>query len=247
MKKLAVLCASVLVLFSGCASQEIPAEPTEEENNSIPMTDEPLPENASYNPADNTFYITPTTEPPEETIIPNDVSVDADATPLASFGYEVFQDRAVITDFTGKETMITVPSHIGEYPVTEIGHYAFEAGWDIVSINIPDSVTMISEQAFADCESLYTVTIPDSVTFIGRGAFSNCLSLTELTIPESVTETQEEMLTGCGVQNLYILNPNLEYTSWGLEDAETKCTIHAPAGSAILKWAEENGFPTEEL
>ena len=249
MKKLAVLCASVLILFSGCASQEIPTQEADGNTNEnvVPMTDEPLPENASYNPDDNTYYITPTTEPPEETIVPDDVSVDADATPLASFGYEVFQDRAVITDFTGKETMITVPSHIGDYPVTEIGHYAFEAGWDIVSIDIPDSVTMISEQAFADCESLYTVNIPDTVTFIGRGAFSNCLSLTELTIPESVTETQEEMLTGCGVQNLYILNPDLEYNSWGLEDAESKCTIHAPAGSAILTWAEENDFPTEEL
>lgn len=251
MRKLAVLCASVLVLFSGCASS-VPVQQEENDapaldENGIPFTEEALPENASYNPADNTFYITPTTEPPAETIVPDNVSIDAGATPLDSFGYEVFQDGAVITDFKGKETTITVPSHIGDYSVIEIGHYAFEASWDVISITIPDTVTAISEQAFADCESLMTVEIPDSVTFIGRGAFSNCLALTELTIPESVTETQEEMLTGCAVQDLYILNPDLEYNSWGLEDAEFKCTIHAPAGSAILKWAEKNDFPTEEL
>ena len=241
MKKLAVLCASVLVLFTGCKVQSVPQE---EETEPIPETTE-LPENASYDPDTNTVYIFPTTETPEETVVPDSVDIDAEATSLDVLSYEVFADRAVITDFNGSDTDIIITSHIGSYPVTEIGHYAFEAAWDVTSITLPDSVTTISEQAFADCESLTSVNIPENVTFIGRGAFSNCLSLKELTIPASVTDTQEEMLTGCAVEDLYILNPNLEYNSWGLEDAETKCTIHAPAGSAILTWAEQNGFPTE--
>ena len=239
MRKLAVLCASVLILFTGCKAQSIP-----QEEEAVPETSE-LPENASYDPDTNTVYIFPTTEPPEETVIPDSVDIDAGATSLDVLSYEVFADRAVITDFSGSDTNIIVTSHIGSYPVTEIGHYAFEASWDVTSITLPETVTTISEQAFADCESLTSVNIPETVTFIGRGAFSNCLSLKELTLPASVTDTQEEMLTGCAVEDLYILNPNLEYTSWVLEDAETKCTIHAPAGSAILTWAEQNGFPTE--
>ncbi|MBR1528100.1 MAG: leucine-rich repeat domain-containing protein [Oscillospiraceae bacterium] len=243
MKKLAVLCASVLILFSGCASKSITQEPEEPAS----PTESELPENASYDPDSNTVYIFPTTEPPEETIIPDSVDIDAGATSLDSLKYEVFEDRAVITDFTGKETDIVVPSHIGSYPVTEIGHYAFEAAWDVTSITIPDSVMLISEQAFADCESLTDITIPGTVTTIGRGAFSNCISLSELTIPASVTDTQEEMLTGCALQDLYILNPTLIYNNWGLEDSETKCTIHAPAGSAMLDWAEAHDFPAEEI
>ena len=243
MKKLAILCASVLLLCSGCASKPIsqeaeePASPTESE----------LPENASYDPDSNTVYIFPTTETPEETVIPDSVDIDAGTTSLDSLKYEVFEDRAVITDFTGSETEIVLTSHIGSYPVTEIGHYAFEAAWDVTSISIPDTVTTISEQAFADCESLTDISIPETVTFIGRGAFSNCIALSELTIPKSVTDTQEEMLTGCELTDLYILNPTLVYNNWGLEDSETKCTIHAPAGSAMLDWAEAHDFPTEEL
>ncbi len=243
MRKLAVLCASVLILLSGCASQKISQEP---ESEAIPETSE-LPENASYDPDTNTVCIFPTTETPEETVILDSVTIDEGATSLDVLSYEAFTDRAVITDFNGSDTEIIVTSHIGDYPVTEIGHYAFEASWDVTSITLPDTITTINEQAFADCESLTSVNIPENVTFIGRGAFSNCTSLTELTLPASVTDTQEEMLTGCAVQDLYILNPNLEYHSWGLEDAESKCTIHAPAGSAILTWAEENGFPTEEI
>ncbi len=243
MKKLAIFCASVLLLCSGCASKPITQEPEE----TAAPTETELPENASYDPDSNTVYIFPTTETPEETVIPDSLEIDAGATSLDVLQYEVFADRAVITDFTGTDTEIVVTSHIGSYPVTEIGHYAFEAAWDVTSITLPDSVTTISEQAFADCESLTSVNIPEEVTFIGRGAFSNCISLTELTIPASVTDTQEEMLTGCAVQDLYILNPQLDYHSWGLEDAETKCTIHALPGSKILAWAEENGFPTEEI
>lgn len=243
MRKLAVLCASVLMLFSGCTVQSIPQE---EEPEAVPETTE-LPENASYDPDSNTIYIFPTTETPEETIIPDSVDIDSDATSLDVLSYEVFEAGAVITDFSGSDTEIVVTSHIGSYPVTEIGHYAFEAAWDVTSITLPDTVTTISEQAFADCESLTSVNIPETVTFIGRGAFSNCTALTELTLPASVADTQEEMLTGCAVEDLYILNPNLEYNNWGLEDAETQCTIHAPAGSAILTWAEKNGFPTEEI
>jgi len=243
MKKLAVLCASVLILFSGCASKSVSQTP---EENASP-TESELPENASYDPDSNTVYIFPTTEPPEETVIPDSVDIDSGATSLDSLKYEVFEDRAVITDFTGKETDIIITSHIGSYPVTEIGHYAFEASWDVTSITLPDTVTIISEQAFADCESLTDIAIPETVLSIGRGAFSNCSALSELTIPASVTETQEEMLTGCALQDLYILNPDLDYNSWGLEDAESKCTIHAPAGAKILDWAEEHDFPTEEI
>lgn len=232
MKKLAVFCVSLLILCSGCTDETIP-----QESEIIPAT-EGEPE---------TILIIPTTETPEETILPDSVEIDENATSLDVLSYEVFEDRAVITDFNGTDTEITVTSHIGSYPVTEIGGYAFEAAWDVTSVILPESVTTINEQAFADCESLTSVQIPESVTSIGRGAFSNCLSLTELTLPASVIQTAEEMLTGCGVQDLYILNPDLDYQNWGLEDAETKCTIHAPAGAKILTWAAEHDFPTEEI
>ena len=226
------------LLFCGCNSASDSAPEQES------VSEETAQEGAETE-IDWSLY--PTSKPAPETIIPDSVDVDNTATSLDSFVYEIREEGfAVITDFTGSETELVVTSQIGGYPVKEIGQYAFEASWNVTSVTLPDTLEIINEQAFADCESLTELNIPEGVTVIYRGAFSNCTALTELTLPASLTETKEEILTNClSLTDLYVLNPNLEYVSWGLEDCESKCTIHAPAGANILKWAEANGFPTE--
>ncbi len=183
----------------------------------------------------------PTEAPTEEP------AVDENATPLSSFSYEIREDgTAAITDFTGKETVVVVPSFIGDAAVTEIGHYAFEAAWNVTSITLPESITEIGEQAFLDCESLTSINIPEGVTALHRAVFAGCLSLQSVTIPASVASTNEEMFVACyALTDLYVMNPELTYASWGLEELEVPCTIHAPEGAAILTWAETNGFPAE--
>ncbi len=191
-------------------------------------------------PAETT---TATSAPEETEPATYDLTIDEGATPLESFTYEILDDHAVIKDFVGKETKVVITSHIGSIPVTEIGQYAFEAAWDVQSIQIPETVTFIGEQAFADCESLTSINIPAGVTTLYRATFASCLSLETLTIPATVTETYEELLVACPLTDLYVENPTLDYVSWGLEELEVPCTIHAPAGAKILTWAESNGFP----
>ncbi len=183
------------------------------------------------------------TNPPETT----EPQIDENATPIESFAYEIGDGYAVITDFKGKETEVVIPSRIGDVPVTQIGQYAFEASWNVVSVEIPETVDFIGEQAFLDCESLTQINIPDGVTSLQRATFAGCLSLSQLTIPASVTKTDEELFIACPLENLYVENPDLPYASWGLEELEFPCTIHAPEGAKILEWAETNGVPTEIL
>lgn len=239
-----LLCTGISgMLLCGCSQDSDETEDPAIIQNS---EDAAIPEETAFDPDQY-----PTSKPPEETLVPVSTEIDANATSLDQFVYEIRADgTAIILDFTGSDTELIISSEIGGYPVTEIGQYAFEAAWDVTSIVLPDTIQIINEQAFADCEMLSEINIPDSVTTIGRGAFSNCMNLTELTIPANITETNEEMLTNClALQDLSVLNPNLEYTSWGLEEIEfasgMPCTIHAPAGSKILTWAEENQFPTE--
>lgn len=200
---------------------------------------------SSAQPAETTAPTEAATTAATEAVTEPDLSIDEGATPLTSFEYELKDGYAVITDFKGKETEVVVTSHIGPLPVTEIGQYAFEAAWDVTSVTLPESVTFIGEQAFADCESLQTVNIPSGVTVLYRATFASCLSLETLTIPANVTETYEELLVACPLTDLYIENPALPYNSWGLEELETPCTIHAAEGAEILTWAAANGFPTE--
>lgn len=170
--------------------------------------------------------------------------IDEGATPLSSFEYTIREDgTAEILRFTGKDTNVVVTSHIGSAAVTAIGQYAFEAAWDVETLTLPESITEIGEFAFMDCGSMTGINIPQGVTALRRGTFAGCGSLTELTIPAAVAETSEELLTGCPLTDLYVENAQLPYESWGLEELDPKCTIHAPGGAAILTWAQENGFP----
>ena len=58
--------------------------------------------------------------------------------------------------------------------------FLFVAGSKIAQLNIPNSVTFISQDAFRDCTGLTSLTIPKSVVGIASGAFTGCNNITEL-------------------------------------------------------------------
>ncbi len=70
--------------------------------------------------------------------------------------------------------------------VTSIGRSAFNNCNGLTSITIPNSVTSIGERAFYECSGLTSITIGSGVTSIGRDAFASCTSLSSITIPDSV-------------------------------------------------------------
>ena len=72
-------------------------------------------------------------------------------------------------------TELEIPS-----TVTSISDYQFYGFNQFIDIMISDNVTCIGEYAFFDCRSLTSITIPDSITNIGEYAFYNCSSLTEV-------------------------------------------------------------------
>lgn len=70
--------------------------------------------------------------------------------------------------------------------MTSIGDWAFCGNTGLISIVIPDSVTMIGIRTFCRCTGLTSVVIPNSVKSIGNSAFSKCTRLTSIVIPDSV-------------------------------------------------------------
>ena len=163
------------------------------------------------------------------------------------FEFELRDGCAVVTKYTGNSADVTVPDEYEGAPVTEIGFYAFEAEFDIASVTLPETVTLIGEGAFMDCSSLTSINIPAAVTGIDRGAFVGCSKLGKLDIPESVGYIREEAFTGCGsMKTLNIMNPDIAYENWGLEEL-TGVTVYAPDGSAVLDWASERGIANDIL
>jgi len=115
------------------------------------------------------------------------------------FMLEACEGGVKIKAYKGHDTDVMIPDRIGKDAVTVIGEKAFgaytprvnnavrEQHRRIVSVTVPDSVTVIGDNAFFGCDSLQTVILPDSVTVIGDGAFSGCEALRSFTIPDGVT------------------------------------------------------------
>ena len=67
----------------------------------------------------------------------------------------------------------------------------------VISVEINEGCTNISDRAFSGCVNLKSILIPDTVKTIGEGAFNDCNSLESITIPDSVTSINNKAFTGC--------------------------------------------------
>lgn len=88
-----------------------------------------------------------------------------------------------------------------EYIVREVGHKdeyrkAFEECDSLISVTIPGTVTIISQDAFRN-SSVKEVIIPNSVEEIGWSAFAGCKGLTKIVLPEKLTVIKSGMFDGC--------------------------------------------------
>ena len=101
--------------------------------------------------------------------------------------YLVYSDNAsgsaVLLDYLGTETELTLPSSIDGYDY-EIAAYAFFDS-NLQNVSIPEGVTAIGTQAFTLC-NFTTLTLPDGLKTIGVHAFQQ-VPLTEINLPNSIT------------------------------------------------------------
>ena len=100
---------------------------------------------------------------------------------------------------------------------TSIDYAAFSGCFDLISIEIPNSVTRIEGYAFLGCYNLTSITIPNSVTNIGHCVFSNCTALTSITIPSGVTKIKWGIFMECrSLTSVHIPNSvtSIEYRAF---------------------------------
>ena len=68
---------------------------------------------------------------------------------------------------------------------------------NMVSIEIPDTVTEIGSAAFYCCDSLEAVTMPDTVKSLGSDAFYGCSNLTSCRLSENITGIPDRCFESC--------------------------------------------------
>ena len=84
-----------------------------------------------------------------------------------------------------------------EYQVTEIGTFAFNNNWQILSATISSSVTAIGEGAFYKCSNLTAVTLPQGIKELSSGIFEGCSQLKSMSLPEELSEIYPRAFLDC--------------------------------------------------
>ncbi len=130
---------------------------------------------------------------------------------IGSIIYEVIDSNEVkVYSYFGSDSVLVIPDTVTNqgvsYAVTEIGWIAFQSSDSLISVTIPNSVTLIHDDAFYYCTNLASVTIPNSVTSIGNSAFANCSSLDSIIIPNSVISIGNSAFYGCSSLNSIIIS-----------------------------------------
>lgn len=137
----------------------------------------------------------------------------------AQFTFITNNSAVIITQYTGTDSEVVIPSTTNGWPVRVIGYSAFQDNANLTSVSIPNTVVDIRDSAFFGCSSLATLTIPASVTNlgfqvftesglknmvipgsvvnVGVSAFLNCFNLTNVTLSNGVALLGYDAFYGC--------------------------------------------------
>lgn len=119
--------------------------------------------------------------------------------------YDYSEEPAPWSEYSDIITSITI-----DYGVTSIGTSAFTGCSNVQQINIPDSVEHIYPYAFSFCKGLHTVQLPSSLTLISEELFAECDNLKNLSIPDTVTEIGANAFLRCKVFSLETLPSGIQ-------------------------------------
>ncbi len=153
------------------------------------------------------------------------IDVDADNPYLSSIDN-------VLYDASGQELIRYAPARTG------------------TSFDVPETVTDIRENAFRDASSLVSVRLPDKMTILRSGTFMGCISLEDVgsygsgdgCLPESLTYIDSMAFEGCTSMTGIVLNGSLKHI--GLM-AFSKCSsltaMHIPSNVTGIEFMAFTG------
>ncbi|MCM1518372.1 MAG: leucine-rich repeat protein [Pseudoflavonifractor sp.] len=120
------------------------------------------------------------------------------------------------------EGNIVIPETVEDnkitYTVVRIGDDAFHGAWvegkakDLLSVEIPETVTEIGANAFANRRTMTKVNIPSGLVKLGESAFMNCSSLGNMyfIIPGTVKKLEPGTFQGCSKLDYVKLEEGIE-------------------------------------
>lgn len=99
----------------------------------------------------------------------------------------------------------------------------------MISIIIPNSVSIIREKTFYKCESLSSVTLPESLTRIETQAFWGCSSLTSIIIPDGVLSIGASAFAECSnIKTVSVPDSVESIGKWAFQGCSSLTSINLP-------------------
>lgn len=106
---------------------------------------------------------------------------------------------------------------------------AFYSCKKLTNIILSDNINKICESAFFDCSGVLSVKIPNKVTIIDNLAFCGCISLKNITIPDTVTHIGNTTFSSC--PELETIEVDLQNTKY---HSQNNCLIETESKTLIL-------------
>lgn len=110
------------------------------------------------------------------------MSIQKTDTGRGSLQYEISEGYATLTEYRGRDTVLTVPERIDGVPVAVIGKKAFLGAKGLRELAVPETVMQIHDWAFAGCSNLESLTLPRNGLAIGQGVVKDCFKLQRIII-----------------------------------------------------------------
>ena len=117
---------------------------------------------------------------------------------------------------------------------TEIEAHAFSQEYTH-SIQIPDSVTTLSEGAFIHLHKMKSISLPPGITEIPARLFYLCSGLTSIRIPDGVKRIGFEAFQGCSSLREVVIPDSVEYIDvHAFRDCTSLTSIRIPDGVKVI-------------
>ncbi|MBR2650262.1 MAG: leucine-rich repeat domain-containing protein, partial [Clostridia bacterium] len=137
-----------------------------------------------------------------------------------------------LLEYNGDRVVLS-ESYRGESYVIYDGVFANRE--DIVSLKIPDKVTVIGGSSFEECTNLKSVAFGRGLKEIDDFAFSDCTALTEITLPEGLTRLGDDVFNECTSLKTVVIPDSIEELGEGVFDGcKSLEKIKLPRGLVCL-------------
>ena len=118
--------------------------------------------------------------------------------------HNINRSQIVIDKYNGKCVQIVIPEKISGQQVVEIGERAFSNNLKLEYVQLPDSVSVISDSAYFGCRNLKSISFGFGIKKICDNAFAECESLQNVQIRSKLDYIGANAFSLSGIENVEI-------------------------------------------